>query len=201
MKGTAIRSGTDIDYFISLSEDTTETLKEIHETLFAKLTKAGYRPKRQNVSINIDVLGFSVDLVPGKRQNPGLSDYSLYRRKVDTWTKTNVIKHIAYVRAADRLNEIRILKLWRNQLNLDFPSFYLELSVSRALTGRSKLTLASNVSTIFEYLRDDFSTARIVDPANTNNVISGDLTPQEKQKISHAAAGARQTRYWKDIVR
>jgi tRNA nucleotidyltransferase (CCA-adding enzyme) len=43
-KGTANKSGTDIDLFISLSEDTTETLKEIYEKLFTWLTKKGTAP-------------------------------------------------------------------------------------------------------------------------------------------------------------
>jgi hypothetical protein len=54
-KGTANRSGTDIDLFISLSSTTTNTLKEIYETLFKCMQDAGYTPKRQNVSINVRV--------------------------------------------------------------------------------------------------------------------------------------------------
>src|SRR3546814_4637358 len=48
-KGTANKSGTDIDLFISLSEDTPETLKAIYDLLFKAVSEAGYRPKRQNV--------------------------------------------------------------------------------------------------------------------------------------------------------
>ena len=55
MKGTAVRSGTDIDLFLSLSEHTSETLKEVYNKLFDCLTSAGYSPKRQNVSLNITV--------------------------------------------------------------------------------------------------------------------------------------------------
>ena len=69
MKGTANKSGTDIDLFISLSEQTTETLKQIHDKLFDRMTEKGYMPTRQNVSINVRVSGYSVDLVPAKRQN------------------------------------------------------------------------------------------------------------------------------------
>src|SRR5689334_13660590 len=65
-KGTANKSGTDIDLFISLSENTTETLKEIYDSLHKKMSASGYTPKRQNVSINIQVDGYDVDLVPGK---------------------------------------------------------------------------------------------------------------------------------------
>ena len=46
MKGTAIKSGTDIDFFISLSETTTETLKkEIYDKLFGRLTEKKYTPE------------------------------------------------------------------------------------------------------------------------------------------------------------
>jgi len=190
MKGTAVKSGTDIDLFISLSETTTETLKEIYDKLFERLKLKGYAP----------VLGYSVDLVPAKRQNAGSNDHSLYVRKAGTWQKTNVMTHIAAVRAANRLQEIRVLKLWRNQNNLDFPSFYLELVVARALAGRPA-TLEANVSLVFEYLRDSFASARFVDPANSNNVVSDELTFVEKQKIVTAGRTARATLLWKDIVR
>src|ERR1700730_5652155 len=49
-KGTANRSGTDVDLFISLSETTTQTLKEIYAKLFQRMNERGYNPERQNVS-------------------------------------------------------------------------------------------------------------------------------------------------------
>jgi len=80
-KGTANRSGTDIDLFLSLVHTTPNTLKEIYETLFSKMQAKGYNPKRQNVSIGVKVGGFTVDLVPGKRQGAYGEDHSLYRRR------------------------------------------------------------------------------------------------------------------------
>lgn len=174
MKGTAIKTGTDIDLFISLSEGTPETLKEIYDKLFTRLTEKKLSPTRQNVSINIKAFGYSIDLVPAKRQNAGSNDHSLYVSKAGTWKKTNVLTHITAVRSANRLREIRLLKLWRNRLGLDFPSFYLELVVARALAGRPAM-LEANVSLVFEYLRDSFTSARFVDPANSNNVLSDEL--------------------------
>jgi len=153
-KGTANHSGTDIDLFISLAQHTPNTLKEIYDTLFKKMTENSYTPKRQNVSINVRVSGFNVDLVPAKRQDTYSSDHSLYRRKADTWTKTNVATHINQVIAGGRFNETRIVKLWRNQKGLDFPSFYLELTVINALAGQYFATVSRNVWKVFEYLRD-----------------------------------------------
>src|SRR5258708_1762689 len=132
-KGTAIRSGTDIDLFLSLAENAGQSLREVYEGLYTALVDAGYEPRRQNVSLNIRINGNSVDLAPGHRQNAENADHTLYLSKRSAWIKTNIHKHIAYVRAPQRQDETRILTLWRNQHNLDFPPFYLELVVIRVL--------------------------------------------------------------------
>jgi len=203
MKGTAVLSGTDIDLFISISENCTDTLKQLYDKLFNRLKERGYAPKQQNVSINIKVGSYSVDLVPAKRQNSATFDHSLYRRRAQTWTKTNVLRHIAHVIAAGRQQETRVIKLWRNQKNLDFPSFYLELVVIEALSGWNAATtnLESRVQRIFDYLRESLPGARFIDPANTNNIVSDDLTIAEKRAISAAAGTARSAPYWEEIVR
>ncbi|MCG2626319.1 nucleotidyltransferase domain-containing protein [Bradyrhizobium sp. WYCCWR 13023] len=199
-KGTANHSGTDLDLFIALSPETPETLSDIHKTLVVALKAAGYQPRLQNVSIGIKVHGYSVDLVPGKRQNWLFNDYSLYKRRGDTWTKTDISQHITKVKNSGRQAEIRLIKLWRTQKGLEFPSFCLELAVIRALETAWLTPLGDNMRTVFAYLRDNIATARFVDPANTNNTISDDLTAAEKQAIKKAAAAALAAPYWRDIV-
>lgn len=200
-KGTAIKSGTDIDLFVSISETCPDTLKQLYDKLFQRMQERGYSPRRQNVSINVKVNGYDVDLVPAKRQQSYGDDHSLYRRKADTWTKTNVVKHISYVQAGGRIAETRLLKLWRNQKGLDFPSFYLELTVIDALSRTYGGTIGANLLKVFNYLRDSFSNARVVDPANTNNVISDDLTVAEKSLVRSAAINAIAATSWADVVR
>jgi len=197
-KGTGNRSGTDIDLFISLSSETRETLKEVYESLYKRLQEAGYSPRRQNVSIKICVGGYDVDLVPGKRQGFFDADHSLYRRRADSWTKTNVQTHIGHVVAAGWISETRIIKLWRDQKGLDFPSFYLELAVIKALGGQFRTGLANDVWKVFQYLSGDFVSARIQE--NTNNIISDDLSVSDRNKIKAAAATALRARDWNQIV-
>lgn len=109
--------------------------------------------------------------------------------------------HITHVRQYHRLSESRILKLWRNQKSLEFPSFYLELTVIDALPWQlAPETLSGNVWRVFQYLRDRFANARVVDPANTNNIISDDLTIAEKGKIKAAAERALGAANWNEIV-
>ena len=199
-KGTANRSDTDLDLFISLSPDTPDTLFNIQKTLIEALKAAGYQTRLQNVSIGTSVLGHSVDLVPGKRQNWFFNDHSLYKRRGDTWTKTDVSKHIETIKGSYRQSEIRLIKLWRTQKRFEFPSLYIELAVIKALERQFVTPLADNVRTIFAYLRDNILTARFIDPANTNNVISDDLTVAEKRAIRGAAVAALAAPYWRQIV-
>ena len=202
MKGTAVLSGTDIDLFISISETCTETLSDIYEKLFRRLSDEHYSPKKQNVSINIKLGGFHVDLVPAKRQNSNTSDHSLYCSRSGTWQKTNVQTHISHVVNSGRQMETRIIKLWRNQKNIDFPSFYLELVVIKALSGWAiNTSLDDRVWAVFRYLRDYFPAARFVDPANTNNIISNDLTAIEKNAVTSAACKAIAATNWGEIVK
>jgi hypothetical protein len=198
-KGTAVRGGTDIDLFVSISHECPDTLGDIYRKLFQRLQEKGYTPKQQNVSINIRVGSFDVDLVPAKHQGGNGEYHSLYRRRADTWTQTNVANHISTVANSGRTREIGIVKIWRNQKQLDFPSFYLELTVLAALSGACG-GLAENVWKAFEYLQDNFGTARVVDPTNTNNIVSDDLSATERARIVSAARLARQATDWNQIV-
>jgi tRNA nucleotidyltransferase (CCA-adding enzyme) len=70
-KGTAKRSGTDIDLFLYLAAETSETLSQIYNSLDTALKQEGYKTRRQNVSLNIRVNTtqggvYDVDLVPAK---------------------------------------------------------------------------------------------------------------------------------------
>jgi len=200
-KGTANKSSTDIDLFISLSPETKEALKEIYESLFKMLDEKGYAPKRQNVSIKVRVDGYDVDLVPGKHQGYFSDDHSLYRRRSDSWIKTNIQTHINQVTAAGWISETRIIKLWRDQKRLDFPSIYLELVVIKALASSfCKSSLAADAWKVFQFLASDFPSARIQDPANTNNIVSDDLSVRERALIKAAAARALQAKTWNEIV-
>ncbi len=198
-KGTANKSGTDLDLFISIRANVPNTLKEIHETLFNQLQARALRPKRQNVSVGVTVGGISVDLVPGRQLSVLSTDHNLFHKKTGHWRKTNVLSHINLVRAAGRFDEIRLLKLWRDQQGLEFPSFYLELAVIRALSGSSDYLLSSNVQRILRYLATVFTGHRFLDPANTGNTISDDLTSEEKARIQRAARSS--LAMWPYVVR
>jgi hypothetical protein len=189
-KGTCNRNGTDIDLFLSLSSSTPDTLGQVRNSLATCLLQNGYQYRDQNVSLGINVAGYQIDLVPGTRQSQYGGDHSLFRRKANTWTKTNIQTHINLVRGSGRTEEIRILKLWRDQKGLDFPSIYLELAILEALRGKPLGRLSENVADALRFFASSLVGKRIVDPANSNNVISDDLAAIDKQKVAAAAKQA-----------
>lgn len=198
-KGTAIRGIADVDLFISLKPETPETLADIYDKLANYNGFKGFSPRRQNVSVGIKYSGISIDMVPGKKQSGNTTDHSLYRSKAKTWTQTNVAQHISLIQNSGRLAEIRALKIWRAQHGLDFPSFYLELTVLDALHGKRTGMVSSNFVTVLQYLRDKFVASVVIDPANSNNRLSDDLTLAEKKLIAQKAAECLKASWEKTI--
>ena len=199
-KGTAVSLGTDADIFISLSSSTPENLQKIYETLYTAFRHAGYSPRKQNVSIGIDVSGHKIDLVPGKRQDQYGNDHSIFRNKLSSWTKTNVNTHISYVKNSGRINEIKLAKIWKQLRKIDLSSFYLEMVVIEALKGFRSDNIETNFLKVLDFIKDELPYKRYVDPANSNNIISDELTNAEKKIISNKASESRSKSYWKDIV-
>lgn len=199
-KETGVRGISDVDVFVSLKSDTTGTLGEIYEKLVSLAQNNGWSPRRQNVSVGVTVNGTRGDLVPGKVQ-PGYQNYhSLYLRKRNSWTQTNVVLHVDTVKNSGRLKEIRAIKIWRMLHGFDFPSLYLELFTIRSISGHSQSMLAENVLHVLRTIGTSLTSMRVEDPANTNNVLSEDLTQAEKQRIAAQAAQSSREQYWERII-
>jgi hypothetical protein len=199
-KETGVRGVSDVDVFISLKSDTTNTLKEIYDSLHGLAQQHEWAPRIQNVSIGVTINGTRGDLVPGKVQSGYQNYHSLYLRKRDSWTQTNIASHIATVRNSGRQLEIRAVKTWCALRGLDFPSLYLELFVIDTLSGRSRVTIAENVLHTLRSIGTSLASTRLEDPTNSNNVVSDDLTSAEKQKIAGLAQQSANEPYWERII-
>src|SRR3989338_3632629 len=190
-KGTAITGTTDIDIFISLdpSVGTCNTLENVYNTLRNRFNGVGYTAREQNVSVGIDHTGLKMDIVAGEKHHPLGFDHSIWKRKAQTWTKTNIDEHVNHIKKSGRIFDIKAIKIWRKLRGLDFPSFYLELSVIEALKSRTLLGVSptENFVKVMNYLANDFVDKIITDPANQSNEVSEELTEAEKQTIRDAA--------------
>lgn len=199
-KETAVHGVSDVDIFISLKADTKNTLKEIYDGLYSLAQKSGWSPRLQNVSVGVTIGETRGDLVPGKVLSGYKNYHSLYLRKTDSRRQTNVALHFQTVHDSGRLREIRAIKIWRLHNNLEWPSLYLELFTIQALSGRPRTALADNVLHVLRSAGTSLALTRIEDPANTNNVLSDDLSGPEKQQIADLALRSAQEPSWGSII-
>ena len=120
--------------------------------------------------------GLTVDLVPARRAS---TCHVLWQARFNTWLKTDIDKQIRYVRSSGFIDEILALKIWRRRHALRFPSFLMELATIHA---RPK-----DFRALLHFLATDFPTTRLLDPANSKNVVSDLLTEVEKLRIARTA--------------
>lgn len=199
-KGTANASGCSIDFFASLPPSPSRRLGDVFEGIHGALEARGYEPVRRDISVAVTLRGVGVDIIPARRETMTTDVHEVWLSRLGRPVKTNLTQHILDTAAGGRREEIRVLKIWRDQQSLDFPSFYLELSVLAALRKRPQGALAENVWAVFGYLENLFPARSVLDPVNANNIVSDLLGPPEKDAIRKAAQYARSGRAWSEII-
>ena len=207
-KGTAISLASDVDFLVSLTSGCNANsggLKSIYDSLHAHLRKKYNPVRKQNVSFRIKIESLEVDITPARKQIGNTHYHWIYVSKLDTWRQTNIQIHINDVSSSGRLNEIKLLKIWRELNKLDFPSIYLEYLTIQILSGKSKD--ASRLGDYFLYVLQEFCkdisnplNSRIVDPANSTNILSDLLNSLEKKAIISKAKESVAQKYWENIV-
>lgn len=199
-KGTDVNCSSDVDFFISLCSSTSQTLEQIYSSLFSKLDSySDIRVRKQNVSIGVSWQGGQIDFTPGKKHVGNTNDHSLYRSSTGSWTLTNIQKHIDIVQGSQRVFEIKLFKIWRQIHQLEWPSIFLELFIIDALKGCPIQDFSGNCTKVLKNIFLTIEAKSIQDPSNSNNVISNDLSMDDKRKLRNQAYASLQSRSWSHV--
>ena len=208
-KWTAISLSSDLDYFISLSHDCNENngwLYSIYNSLLQTLKSTFWYVRKQNVSCRINYYWLEIDITPARKLPWNTNDHIIYISKFDTRQKTNIQRHINDIYYSWRKNEIKLLKIRRELNNLDFPSIYLEyLVIEELLLNKPKREdfLSNNFNHILgELSKENWNPLfkLLIDPANSNNILSNLLNNTEKNRIISAAKNSYYNGYWENVV-
>lgn len=203
-KHTAINIKFDIDICQPFKRDSFQTLEQMADDIY-DFFKNDYedndiievRKQRVSTGVIFWIGGESVpmDITPGRElDQESFNDKYLnlfVRAKGEnpaTHTQTNISKHIELIQGkTDERRVIRLLKIWKNKHNLNIKSFFLELITIRAFEknknslpydqwGKLKMTM--------EFIRDNVETIKLVDPANSSNIVSNTLDDDEKKQFA-----------------
>jgi hypothetical protein len=206
-KHTAVNIKFDIDLCQPFKYDSFSTLEEMADDVYNyfmseyeddELVKYATRKQRVSTGLTfyIDAHEVKMDVVPGRELSE--DDYAktnrlnLYVRPKSstpaTYTQTNIQGHINHIKGRDKeRNVIRLLKTWRCNKNKDIKSFFIELITIRAFENCSSVSadLWEQLKMTMEYIRDNVKTIRLVDPANSNNVVSDTMSAFEKENLAY----------------
>ncbi len=180
-KGTPNRNSCDMDLLCYFPADCALSVESIYNGIAKALTDAHYWIEKKNSAIcvkgdyNNYKWDISVDVVPGKyTQNENNEDVFLWCNRDRCRLKSNPEKQIGYVKNSKYKDLIRLVKLYRDNRNFKFKSFYLEIFVIDYI-GENEL---EDNDTIYDQLVkfsshfSDIGKVSLFDPANSNNNIS-----------------------------
>ncbi|MBK8722299.1 MAG: hypothetical protein IPL95_08530 [Saprospiraceae bacterium] len=194
IKGTAIQN-SDIDIQLKFNKDA-DSIENIRNNVEYYLKDSFYdrnlikvRSQNHSVGLVFDLKGEEkrIDIVPMREIENGKGDTYLYSTKNYSIKKTNTQKQISKLKFTEKQKQIiKLLKGWKIANDLNLPSVFIEHLVLRAFVNNSvPHGLDNALLFIIEYIANNITRIKIVDPGNTNNIISECLTIDEKEKLQN----------------
>jgi len=201
-KKTMIRQQYDLDIVVYWGSDCGYSLQGIYQAVGEVLRKDWTSVNPKTVAWELPFQGgFHIDVVPGRALNNTYLYANLYRRDTGTSLQTSIKVHIDTVRNSGRRDVIRLMKLWRAKRGVPFKkSLALELMTIDGCKGLRTDELEKQLISALAYVRDNILTIKIVDPANSNNVLSDEISTGERQLIKAAADAAIKATYWSEVL-
>jgi hypothetical protein len=187
-KHTMIREAFDLDLVVYFPHTDPRPLADISGAVHQALVAGKYVVHPQTVALRVLYNGgFHVDVVPGRAENDSFHYANLYKRSPSpTPLRTSLKVHIDAVRKTGLGPIVRLLKLWRLRQGVLLKTFALELLAARAMANQQLGDYGNAVVTILQFIQKEMSTIRLVDPANSANIL--EISPHERKLVAEAAA-------------
>lgn len=201
-KKTMIRESFDLDIVIYWPCDCGYSLKDISDAVGNLLRKNWKVVNAKTVSWELPFEGgFHIDIVPGRAIDGTYKYANLYRRDKGSSLQTSLKVHIDTVRDSGRRDVVRLMKLWRTKRSVPFKkSLALELLTINGCKGTRADDVEKQLLAALAHVRDNIMAARIVDPANTNNILSEEISSSDRAMIRAAADAALKAQYWSQVL-
>ncbi len=191
--------GSDIDIQIPFKRDF-GSIENVYYTVsdfifdeFQDTKLVGIREQKHSIGLEFNIGNEikRIDVIPLRQIDNNSGDTYLYVNNTGffekpTYKKTNYLKQLKKMQfSTNEKKIIRLLKVWKVENNLKLKSIHIEFLVKKAFEkkpipyGIEKCLLET-----INFLAENIMLVKIIDPANTNNIISNSLTFKEKESIS-----------------
>lgn len=197
-KGTSIY-GSDIDIQLQFRKDF-GTLSDVYYSVsnyvfdeFKDVKLESIREQKHSIGLEFKINDEvkRIDIVPTRQIENDKNDACLFVNKTGffekpTYKKTNSQIQLTSLSFNYREKRIvRLLKIWKAENNLKIKSIHLEWLAKKSFQQKSVSdNIQKALADVILYIASSIEFIRIVDPANTNNIISNTLTKEDKSIIS-----------------
>ncbi|MFH0815291.1 MAG: nucleotidyltransferase, partial [Methanobacteriota archaeon] len=189
----------DLDLCIYFWNNAFSSLSDMYNDVYKALSEK-YPVNKQKVSIGLTYDGDNIDIVPARKIDEKTDDANLYISTNNSQIKTNIPKHKEYISQAKCRSTIKLMKIWKLRHALHFKSFALELLTIRALESCNSNDLGDQVLHVLKFIRDHVENVKLVDPANTNNIVSDLVDQDDKVSMKNNAASSLGKQNWSEII-
>lgn len=199
-KKTMIKASYDLDIVLYWSSKVSSTVKNLYTKVGSELQKNWNRLRAKKVGWEIGFDGdFHIDVIPGKRKHKSYREAYLYNRETDGRFLTSINKQVNYIKRRRRSSVIKLVKLWKIKNEVPIKTFIPELMVVIGCKGLRRRDLGLQLKTALKYIADNITTIRLEDPANRQNIITKNLTTEEKNRIRRLATQAINVKNWNQV--
>lgn len=198
-KNTGMKNSLDLDLVIRFPSTIRNSTKECYELVYSVLNQNKWSPRRKNAAIRINNLSLPgetrlehADIVPEK-QISNTEYCNLWLNRENRALKTSVHLHLEEIRKLGMLDLIRLLKYWKSQHKLQYPSFILEQCLIRWAKDEpinASKDIIARLQTHINYIARRIKNISLKDPANPNgNIITNQnsFPSTNKNKIAQVA--------------
>jgi len=203
-KKTMIKRHYDLDMFIIWApefiklediEDLFYMVKDALNTKWKRIDKkrVGWRIPYENE--------FHVDIIPSIEDRYNSSFSYLYNCFQNTMLRTSMQVHIEQIAKNDRRDVIKLLKLWKYRQDVPIKTFLLEIMTHLACYNITRESLSDQVEAVLGFIVGNITNREFYDPANRNNIITADLTRNERYEIRDEAYKALRRKNWGQIFK
>ncbi len=201
-KETMIKAAYDLDVVIHWRPDFGYDLESLYELTRRTLQQnwRNVRQKRFGWQIHFDG-DFHIDVIPGKFSSTDGRYAYLFNSDRQGRFQTSIQIQSEFVLDSRRQDAIRLMKLWKVRKDVPIKSFILEQLVIKGCSGLSREFLEPQLSDALKFIADNILSIRLEDPANSNNIITEDLTIEQKYRIRNLAIDGLNARNWGEVFR
>ena len=199
-KGTMIRASYDLDIVLYWPTNFQYSPKNLYIEVGGVLQSKGRNPQSKKVGWEIPFPGnFHIDVIPGKIILNKKNYAYLFNTDTEGRFQTSVKKQVNYVKRSGRQDVIKLMKLWKIRKDVPIKTFILENMIIEGCKDISHSKIEPQLIGAFEYVNEEILIKKIHDPSNINNIISNDITDEEKHRIKILAEEAINAQYWREV--